>query len=339
MRDESLYPWWAFCLPIYGNLFFLKQKKNIVKKYSLVFFLMIFIIPVFTFASWWNPASWFKKQTVQSPVVQIPAPTPTSINDKQIKREKVIQKKEKPSIKPIQKQITPITSTHSNGGGGNGGGVIVVCPIVGSCPSTSSVPINNSIPPVMVPVVSNTNTTSITSPSVVAIDTFLTDPTAENFKTFCTTAKTLPGMGEKKVLNDTRTDYVMRKNTLYDEVEECAMALGEHKTNSGELVSISWLTYNPSDLFEFDNPNESDSIREIKINYNTYWKSLSAYKLIGFEYSLGNEIITPKQGIENAITADNSVGLLIYRLAMKQAKLFIVPEQILSNLRMRLITN
>ena len=299
----------------------------------VVVVLFSFLIPNLVFASWWNPFSWFKKQTVQPPVIQvsIPAITPTiSTNDKQV--EKVIPKKEKQNTQPISKKIIPVTSTppiiSKSGGGSNGIITTGPCPVVGPCTATPVVVNNNSNSNQTLPTGCNSstgfslingmscganiapvvsNTTSINSPSVVAIDAFLANPTEDNLKTFCTTAKTLPGTRDKKVFNDTRTDFVVKKNTLYDEAGICATTLGEYKNINDQLIAISWFTYNPLDIFDFNNTNESDKARKVKIAYNAYWKSLAAYKLIGFEYRTDiSEIVTPKQNIENAIT-DNTI--------------------------------
>ncbi len=297
-----------------------------MKNKIIVVFLFSLLIPNLAFASWYNPFSWFKKQPVQPPVVQVSVPTPTPVVNKQIKKEKIAPKKEKKDIKPTPKQATPATVAPliiSNGGRASPGVMVGPCSTVGPC----TVPLTPIPAPEII-------TPPVVSPSVVAIDTFLANPTVENFNTFCTIAKTLPGIEEKKVLNDTRTDYITRKSTLYEEVGIfCTFALSEYKTKSGQLITISWLIYNPLDLLSLDNPNESDKVREVKINYNIYWKSLSKYKLIGFEYVPGNEIITPKQKIENIGTGSIS---FLYR---NIGNLFIVPEQILSVIRANLVGN
>ena len=109
----------------------------------------------------------------------------------------------------------------------------------------------------------------------------------------------------------------MKMLTLYEEGsinEPCNLAFGIHKLKSGEYLSsfefqarfqsrFQWITYNPAYILEF-NPNDSDSVREYKINFNNYWKSLSAYKLIGFQtYSTSSDIITPNMVIEKKINS------------------------------------
>ena len=52
-----------------------------MKKYILVLFLVVFIIPSVVFASWWNPFSWFAKNTKQPSMVQQINTTATSTAD------------------------------------------------------------------------------------------------------------------------------------------------------------------------------------------------------------------------------------------------------------------
>jgi hypothetical protein len=122
----------------------MKNKIFVVVLFSL-------LIPNLVFASWWNPFSWFKKQAVQPPVVQVSIPTlaPTiSISDKQIEKEKVIPKKEKQNTQPISKKIIPNTFTPpviSSGAGSSGGVMAGPCPIVGPCTATSVVNNNSNL--------------------------------------------------------------------------------------------------------------------------------------------------------------------------------------------------
>src|SRR3989344_942826 len=88
-----------------------------MKRYSLCLLLIVFLTPSIAFASWWNPFSWFKKQVIQPPVVQVSIPTPNSVNDKKVEKEKVVLKKEKQETKSTSKQITPTSSLPVSGGG------------------------------------------------------------------------------------------------------------------------------------------------------------------------------------------------------------------------------
>ena len=176
---------------------------------------------------------------------------------------------------------------------------------------------------------------------------------------FATQQKTLPGITQKKILNDTRTDFVMKMLTLYEEGsinEPCNLAFGIHKLKSGEYLSsfefqarfqsrFQWITYNPAYILEF-NPNDSDSVREYKINFNNYWKSLSAYKLIGFQtYSTSSDTTTPNAVVEKMVSRyigdDGEISTGGIRYLKRMEGIYwdhIIPEKILSELRRRFIS-
>lgn len=322
-----------------------------MKKYISFLFLLTFIIPSIAFASWWNPFSWFKKQATQPPVIQVSIPTPTTIDNNQDKKEEKIKKestgcdsdkgfntvtgapcsnKKISTVKNTTTKITPVVD--------NLAAEKVKIKLKEEAEQKQLLDLSNErkFNEVILPITpKETTTTPVASPSIAAIDAFLANPTADNFNTFCTIAKTLEGVGERQVLNDTRTEYVIKKNTLYQGVPECAYSLNEYKTGGGNTASMYWINYNPLDLIDLNNSSESDAIRELKINYNTYWKSLSIYKLIGFAYIQNNKIISPKQMIENLDPNTKRVSS-IYR---KINNLFIIPEQTLSSLRKTLIRN
>ena len=188
------------------------------------------------------------------------------------------------------------------------------------------------------------------NPAITVIDGFLLSPTIDNLKSFCNTAKTILGTEQKKVLNETRTDFVMKTLTLYEQSQIndlCNFAFGIRKLKSGEYLTASelqsffqWITYNPSYLLEF-NSNDSDTVRGIKIDFNNYWKSLSAYKLIGFPVnSTSNEITTPNAVMEKKINEFVEGGGHLWKIGSRLTILpvYTIPEKILSELRGRLIS-
>ena len=146
----------------------------------------------------------------------------------------------------------------------------------------------------------------------------------------------------------------MKTLTLYEEGsinEPCNLAFGIHKLKSGEYLSASefhayfqWINYNPSYILEF-NPNDSNSVREIKINFNNYWKSLSAYKLIGFPtYSTSSDTTKPNAVVEKIISRsigdDGEISAGGIRYLKRTEGIHwdhIIPEKILSELRRRFI--
>jgi len=151
----------------------------------------------------------------------------------------------------------------------------------------------------------------------------------------------------------------MKMLTLYEEGsinEPCNLAFGIHKLKSGEYLSsfefqarfqsrFQWITYNPAYILEF-NPNDSDSVREYKINFNNYWKSLSAYKLIGFQtYSTSSDTTTPNAVVEKMVSRyigdDGEISTGGIRYLKRMEGIYwdhIIPEKILSELRRRFIS-
>lgn len=191
-----------------------------------------------------------------------------------------------------------------------------------------------------------------TSPAVVAIDTFLLSPTINNLRSFCNTAKTTLGTEQKKVLNEARTDFVMKTLTLYEQSQIndlCNLAFGIRKLKSGEYSIESefrsffqWATYDSSYILEF-NSNDSDSVREVKINFNNYWKNISAYKLIGFYvYSTSSEITTPNKVTEKQISRYVMPGGELSNAGKREweriTRSYVIPEKILTEVRRQLIS-
>ena len=151
------------------------------------------------------------------------------------------------------------------------------------------------------------------------------------------------------MLNETRTDFVMKTLTLYeqDQINNlCNHAFSIRKLKSDKYLSqqefqayFQWITYNPSYLLEF-NSNDSDTVRGIKIDFNNYWKSLSAYKLIGFPVnSTSNEITTPNAVMEKKINEFVERGGPLFKIGSRLTILsdYTIPEKTLSELRGRLI--
>jgi len=316
-----------------------------MKKYYKLFIALLFIsfiVPQIAFASWWNPFSWniwnnifsvFNKPQVVRIVSPIVSPNDSVVAEDASINTGTEQKKAKDKTKtenqtpPILTNPTPEPSCNPNWQTGswnacqNGQQTRTVndsnnCGIANDKPITTQ----SCTPP---------------APSVIAIDAFLANPTVENFKAFCTTAKTLQGTGERKVLNDTRTDYIMRKNTLYENVSICAATLGEEKDFlNGKLILVYWFNYDPLAIFTFENSNESDEIRESKVAFNSYWNDISKYKLIGINYIPENGVYTLDK-IKESIATDTYRPR--YGTKSSISQLFIVPEQLLSNLRTVLV--
>ena len=299
---------------------------------SIAFFaISLFIIPQMTFASWWKPNTWKifnKKSEVKIERTIIATSTPNS------------------AISQTEKATTTPTLSRSSGQS-VGAEKTTEKPIIAEKKQSSSSQTkqNENVAYDNLP----------KNPAVVAIDTFLQNPTIDNLISFCNIAKTLPGITQKKILNDTRTNFVMKTVTLYEEGsinEPCNLAFGIHKLKSGEYLSASefyayfqWINYNPAYILEF-NSNDSDATRGIKINFNNYWKSLSAYKLIGFPtYSTSSDTTTPNAVVEKIISrsigddGEISAGGIRYLKRMEGIHWdHTIPEEILSEMRKQLIS-
>ena len=321
-----------------------------------IFAISLLIIPQMTFASWWKPNTWKifnRKSEVKTKQKIIATSTPNNIisqTEKATTTEKIEQKSEEAKkndqskeIEKLKKEVEVLKQKQPQ---------IKVVEKITEKPkiaekkesSSSQTKQNEKIDDVNLP----------SNPAIVAIDNFLLNPTVDNLISFCNTAKTLPGITQKKILNDTRTDFVMKTLTLYEEGsinEPCNLAFGIHKLKSGEYLSASefhayfqWINYNPSYILEF-NPNDSNSVREIKINFNNYWKSLSAYKLIGFPtYSTSSDTTKPNAVVEKIISRsigdDGEISAGGIRYLKRTEGIHwdhIIPEKILSELRRRFI--
>ena len=237
------------------------------------------IVPSVTHAAWWNPFSWFHKQS-----------TATQVTTTQTTNTTQSEKTVTPSVTSIP---TPTKKENHK---------VTVTSLAPVPPKEVK---NTYVAPEPTPTPEVKKDAS-TNPAVVAIDTFLSSPTLDNLKTFCTNAKTIQGIEQEKVLNDNRTDFTVKTLTLYDDTNDennynrrlCSIVLGA--TNDTTKTYL-WTTYNPSYLLTC-NPTDSQGLCTVKINYNDYWKSLSQYKLIGYWIdSSGTTSTTPNQAANQAI--------------------------------------
>ncbi|MEI6296391.1 MAG: hypothetical protein WCO84_01935 [bacterium] len=132
--------------------------------------------------------------------------------------------------------------------------------------------------------------------SLNIIDAFLQNPTVENLKTLCFSAKNVSGWGTKQVLSGDRTSLVSVKNTLYEDFGWCENLIGKY------VDSWAWTIYNSDDfLFPLTNQSDSDSVRIQKINYNQKIKSLklSEGDIVYYGKPFGRpEIVSPKENLE-----------------------------------------
>ncbi|MCX6757617.1 MAG: hypothetical protein NTZ44_01920 [Candidatus Nomurabacteria bacterium] len=282
------------------------------KQLPLVIVIVLLVVPLVAISAWWNPFHWFKKKEIQTPVVQ--TLVPIVVNDKT-----VLTSKESSTIQTDSTLDYTTTTAFKNSVFADPG----IFPLLDTTIylSGDESVVRSRDGQIILPVKYDYNQ------SITAIDTFLLNQTLETFKTFCNKAKELPSIGQKKVLNDTKTDFIMKDNTLYDDYnlgKLCTIALGQDKNSS----YYKWTTYSPSYFVTFDNPNESDKARTLKINYNAFWKSLSDYKLIGFDIWQNKDAVTPNQVIDKMVSVNNEA---LFFTTFNNG-FFLVPEKILSSI-------
>lgn len=336
-----------------------------------IFAVSLLIAPQITFANWWNPFTWKNIKKSEVKIEQVIIATSTldnyimntgkttlsapenltgantkkiNISNKQSSIKKVVKTKINDDTK-LKKETLSIQEKE-----------LEVAEKQKSLETSEQIKeIENRVKQ---QIANDALTKKTLDPAVMAIDAFLLNPTIDNLKLFCNKAKTISGNEQEKVLNDTRTDFVMKTITTLREQSQikylCDLALGERKDNSGGYISSSlfqWVIYNPSYILEF-NDNDSDAIRGIKINYNNYWKSLSSYKLIGFKtYSTSGDITTPNVAMEEKInqtvkvegeTSSEKVAQIIAtrlrNLERDNTRGYNIPEKILSDFREQIMS-
>lgn len=315
------------------------MKKKISKNLSIVIIAFL-IVPQVTFAAWWNPLSWgfwsifrptpqvnqIKLTNTASTTPRATATKEIDTNDKEVTKNKKeeIRFQKKTVVEPVLKKDQTIEQK-----------IETPKETQGTIQKAPEQPIPPSV---------SIQAQEI-SPSVVAIDTFLANPTLENFKTFCNTSKTilLRSQEQRKVLNTERTDFVMENVpiTLYEKIRACDLALyGEFQPPPRALApwKFRFVVYNPNDVFQLE-PGDSDVVREVKINFNKGWEKISTYKLVGFQvFRKDIEQITPKLDMEWRLAHyyDNAT-LSKYVINDALYPGYILPEKVLVGIRNSII--
>jgi len=236
-----------------------------IKNIKLSLFIAIFIsfiLPNLAFASWWNPFSWslFKKsteitQTViatttsENKIVHIATTTVAIVSNKENKKELSL---------PGVKASSPKTSV----------------------PFKKAIVAKKDSKPVPDPVIVSPKPTD---PRTALIAQFMKNPTVENFKVFCVTAKNVQGNLTKQVMDTSRENMITVKKSLYEEMIDC------QNINSTD----SYKYYLPLDsalLFPLQD-SDTDEIREAKIIYNDKIKSLMVKSKVKFVRFGGSDTI------------------------------------------------
>lgn len=141
----------------------------------------------------------------------------------------------------------------------------------------------------------------------ILIAQFLKDPTLDNFKIFCASAKNVEGNRTKQILDSNREKMVAVKLSLYDEMTEC-------KKFDTRTASTYYLPLDNSLLIAFKN-DDSDWLREIKIRYNDKVKSLIDRSKIKFvRFAGSNNIYSPQDLFQSYVdTVNMKQGELTYK--------------------------
>ena len=221
----------------------------------VILFLFSLLIPNLVFASWYNPFTWFKKQTIPTPVVQVSV--------------------------PISNQTLPKNvGCHSNKGfnsitGTPCGSTTISTTTTKPSKEKQNIKPLHSVDPISTTVVTNSQKTAL-------IANFLKNPTLENFKTFCAQAKNATGNSTKQVLDSSRQNLITVKQTLYEEMKDC------QRLDSNTYIYI--LPLDDSSLVPLESI-DTDKIRKAKITTNDKIKSLmttSTVKIFGFQHLHGS---------------------------------------------------
>ncbi|MCM2339413.1 MAG: hypothetical protein NDI62_03085 [Burkholderiales bacterium] len=168
------------------------------------------------------------------------------------------------------------------------------------------------------------------------INEFLQIPTLDNLKAFCTKAKNVDGISEKKVMNQDKTAYVIQKNSLYDEVKICKTALNEYQGSEW----YKWTSYKEDYLIKLVDPSEPDSIRSKKLDYNEKMLLMKEYNLFAYDPSSArfedvSNYLKPNVVMEKIIEIDQSKrNSITSRMYLNS---FLIPEKEMVKLKERLI--
>jgi hypothetical protein len=210
-----------------------------MKKNLVILSLLIFITPSIVLASWWNPLSWTIFNFFNK-TQQIDIPKiENSTSSVSTKNIEDIKNGYVENEKKIDNSYKEKVSAESR-------------------PSVNSVNPNN--------------------PKGLLIANFLKNPTIENFKVFCESAKTIEGNSTKQILDQNRENLINIKVTLYEEIKDCQKI----STNTDNTY---YLPLDKNLLISLAN-DDTDEIRRIKILYNAKinnFISTSKLKFIGFK--------------------------------------------------------
>ena len=211
------------------------------KQLFIVFAVSLFIVPQVVLAAWWNPLSWSIWNIFRSTsYVQVQVATTTSITPTTAVTKKadvnIKQNMVKETIIPKKDTVSPTSVKNT--------------PII-----KEDVKIAND-------------------PRTTLIAEFLKNPTLENFRTFCNSAKNIDGKKTKQILDSSRENMITVKLSLYDDFNDC-----QNLDNVDRGVSYLPLDNN---LLVSLTSSDTDDMREAKIIFNEKVKNVMATSKLKF---------------------------------------------------------
>src|SRR3989338_7732711 len=114
----------------------------------------------------------------------------------------------------------------------------------------------------------------VNDPRTTLIAEFLKNPTLENFRTFCNSAKNIDGKKTKQNLDSSRENMITVKLSLYDDFNDC-----QNLDNVDRGVSYLPLDNN---LLVSLTSSDTDDMREAKIIFNEKVKNVMATSKLKF---------------------------------------------------------
>lgn len=237
-----------------------------MKKYISMAVLVVFIVPSIALASWWNPLSWdiftflHKKEIV----------TQTQITETQNTPENTISKKEQEIIPtPIQENKEVKKSAPSIVDKSTTEKVKIESPNTEQAKITPTKEFEYQR---LLAMNSKGKIFTENQPGYQIMQEFLKNPTIENFKIFCSSAKSIDGYTTKQVMSSDRVNLITIKSSLYEGMNYC---------NRFDKSLLSLLPLDEKLLIELKD-NDTDEVRQAKLLLNDKVKNLISVSKVKF---------------------------------------------------------
>lgn len=238
-----------------------------MKKYISII-IIVFIVPSIAFASWWNPFSWnifsflHKKDVVPQAQIIETQTTPENIiieTEPEITPTPVQENKEVKKDTPVVNNL-PVDKTKIE---------------LSNTEQTKLVSTKELEYQKILSIRKNGGIFGENQPGYQIMQEFMKNPTIENFKIFCSSAKNIDSNTTKQVMSEDRESLMAVKLSLYDELNYCKI----FSENPNFLITLD------ENLFVHLNDNDSDDVRESKLILNDKIRNLidtSSVKFVRF---------------------------------------------------------